>query len=164
VDDFVQEAEQFDDLTMLCLEYRGPQTENPKYELEVAAEIEKLPEVLSFLEGHLEEAGCPPKAQMQLAVAAEEIFTNIANYAYAPQTGSAVVCLEISREPSAAIVTFVDSGVPFDPLAKADPDVTLPAEERGIGGLGILMAKKTMDDVKYEYRDGKNVLRLEKKL
>ena len=133
------------------------------FELKIAAEVEKLPEVTAFLEQHLEEADCPPKAQMQLALAAEEIFVNIAHYAYAPGTGSATVRLELFREEPAAALTFLDSGVPFDPLAKPDPDVTLAAEERGIGGLGIFMTKKTMDRVQYEYRDGQNVLRLEKK-
>ena len=138
--------------------------ESKKYELEIAAEIEKLPVVLAFLEQHLEEADCPPKVQMQIAIAAEEIFVNIAHYAYAPGTGNAKVWLELSPEPVTAVITFLDRGVPFDPLAKPDPDVTLSAEEREIGGLGIFMTKKTMDDVRYEYCDGQNILRLEKKL
>ena len=139
--------------------------ENKLYELEIAAEIEKLPEVLSFIERHLEEADCPPKAQMQLAIAAEEIFVNIAHYAYAPETGDATVRVEVSSsEPVTVAITFIDRGVPFDPLAKPDPDVTLSAEDREIGGLGIYMTKKSMDDVRYEYKDGQNILRLEKKL
>ena len=137
---------------------------NKMYELEIAAEIEKLPEVLALLEQHLEEVDCPPKAQMQIAIAVEEIFVNIAHYAYAPKTGMASVRLELSSEPASAVITFLDRGVPFDPLAKPDPDVTLSAEDREIGGLGIFMTKKTMDDVRYEYRDGQNILKLEKKL
>ena len=137
---------------------------NKMYELEIAAEIEKLPEVLAFLEQHLEEVDCPPKAQMQIAIAVEEIFVNIAHYAYAAKTGMASVRLELSSEPASAVITFLDRGVPFDPLAKPDPDVTLSAEDREIGGLGIFMTKKTMDDVRYEYRDGQNILKLEKKL
>ena len=137
---------------------------NKMYELEIAAEIEKLPEVLAFLEQHLEEVDFPPKAQMQIAIAVEEIFVNIAHYAYAPKTGMASVRLELSSEPASAVITFLDRGVPFDPLAKPDPDVTLSAEDREIGGLGIFMTKKTMDDVRYEYRDGQNILKLEKKL
>ena len=138
--------------------------EHKLYELEISAEIEKLPDVLSFIEQHLEEADCPPKAQMQIAIAAEEIFVNIAHYAYAPGTGMAMVRLELTPEPVTAVITFIDCGIPFDPLAKPDPDVTLSAEDRQIGGLGIYMTKKTMDDVKYEYKDGRNILRLEKKL
>ena len=132
------------------------------FELTIPAEVEKLPEVLAFLEQHLEEAGCSMKAQMQLAIAAEEIFVNIAHYAYAPETGMATVRLEVSGEPKTAAVTFIDQGVPFDPLAKPDPDVTLAAEDRQIGGLGIYMTKKTMDDVRYAYQDGQNVLTLKK--
>lgn len=135
-----------------------------KYELELEAAAEKLPEVLSFLEEHLERADCPPKTQMQIAVAAEEIFVNIASYAYAPETGRAQVCLELFRDPLRAVITFLDSGRPFDPLKREDPNVLLPAEERQIGGLGIFMTKKLMDGVRYEYRDGKNVLTMEKVL
>lgn len=134
------------------------------FELEIDAEVEKLPEVLAFLEQHLEEAGCPMKTQIQIAIAAEEIYVNIAHYAYPQGHGSATVRLELSQEPLTAAITFTDRGIPFDPLAKPDPDVTLSAEERGIGGLGIYMTKKSMDDVKYERRDGQNILRMEKKL
>ena len=163
VDDFVREAEQFDDLTMLCLEYcgKGGQTSDAR-ELVLDAEVDNLERVLGFLEEQLAAADCPMKAQMQLCVAAEEIFVNIASYAYAPGTGKATVRVAIEEEPRRAIVTFLDSGTPFDPLAREDPDVTLSAEERQIGGLGIFMTKKTMDDVSYVYRDGQNVLTLKK--
>lgn len=133
-------------------------------ELVVPAQIEKLQEVLSFLEQALGEVDCPLKKQMQIAVAAEEVFVNIASYAYAPGTGIATVCIETADDPPVATITFSDSGIPFDPLNKADPDVTLPAEERKIGGLGIFIAKKTMDEVRYEYKDGQNLLTLIKKL
>ncbi|MBQ9686531.1 MAG: SpoIIE family protein phosphatase, partial [Oscillospiraceae bacterium] len=165
VDAFVQEAEQFDDLTMLCLEFKGePDMTGNCKELSLPAEVEKLPELLSFLERQLEEAGCPMKTQMQISVAAEEIFVNIANYAYAPGKGIATVRLSICDDPATACITFIDRGAPFDPLEKEDPDVTLSAEEREIGGLGIYMTKKTMDDVRYEYKDGQNRLTLIKKL
>ena len=133
---------------------------NPYYEIEVAASLDNLQQVLSFLEEKLEAAECPMKVLMQITVAAEEIFVNIANYAYAPNTGMATVCLTISESPRAASITFRDSGMPFDPLAKEDPDVTLPAEERQIGGLGIYMTKKAMDEMRYEYTNGQNVLTL----
>ena len=133
-------------------------------ELVVPAQIEKLQEVLSFLEQALGEVDCPLKKQVQIAVAAEEVFVNIANYAYAPGTGTATVRIEIADAPPVATITFSDSGVPFDPLNKADPDVTLPAEEREIGGLGIFMTRKFMDNVTYTYKDGKNVLTLKKNL
>ena len=133
-------------------------------ELTAEAAVENLPQVLGFIEQCLEEADCPLKAQMQITVAAEEIFVNIAHYAYAPGTGEATVRVEIIDDPAAVSITFLDRGVPFDPLAKPDPDVTLSAEERGIGGLGIYMVKKSMDEVRYAYRDGQNVLTLVKGL
>ena len=134
------------------------------FELRIPAVVEKLPELLAFIEQQLVEVGCPLKTQMEIAVAAEEVFVNIASYAYAPGTGIATVCIEIDDDPPAATIAFSDSGVPFDPLKKADPDVTLPAEEREIGGLGIFMTRKFMDDVTYTYRDGQNILTLKKNL
>ena len=132
------------------------------FELRIPAVVEKLPELLAFIEQQLEEVGCPLKTQMEIAVAAEEVFVNIASYAYAPGTGAVTVRIEISDDPAAATITFSDSGIPFDPLKKADPDVTLSAEEREIGGLGIFMTKKIMNDVTYTYRDGQNILTLKK--
>ena len=126
--------------------------------------MDNLPRVLSFIDGHLEQAGCPVKAQMQIDVAAEEIFVNIAHYAYAPDRGKAVVRVEVSGDPVTVSLTFIDHGVPYDPLLREDPDVTLPAEERQIGGLGVFLVKQTMDDVNYVYRDGKNILTLKKGL
>jgi len=133
-------------------------------ELELEATVENLPTVLSFIEEALERSDCPPKTQMQIAVAAEEIYVNIASYAYAPGTGMATVGVELSGEPVSVTVTFTDSGKPFDPTGKADPDVTLPAEERDIGGLGIFMTRKIMDEVRYEYKDGKNILTMIKNI
>ena len=160
VDQFVDGAEQFDDLTMLCMEYKGPK---PTNELTLEASAENLSRVQTFVEERLEAAECPMKAQMQIGVAVEEIFVNIASYAYAPNKGEATVRVEHSEDPASVTITFIDSGTPYDPLKKADPDVALPAEEREIGGLGIFMTKKLMDDVTYEYRDGRNILTLKKK-
>lgn len=133
-------------------------------EIEVPADVEKLDEVQAFIGELLEEQGCPFKTQMAIDVCVEEIFVNIAHYAYAPGTGAATVRAEISGEPPEITITFTDRGKPFDPLAKEDPDVTLSAEERDIGGLGIYMTKKMMDDVSYEYKDGCNILQIRKKL
>lgn len=116
----------------------------------------------SFVEERLEEAGAPPRTRMQLAVAVEEVFVNIAHYAYAPGTGEADVAMAFSETPAAVTITFSDRGAPYDPLAKTDPDVTLGAEEREIGGLGIFMTKKLTDELRYEYLDGQNVLTLKK--
>lgn len=134
------------------------------YELTVDATLDNLRLVNAFLEEHLEEADCPLKAQMQISVAAEEIYVNIAHYAYAPETGTATLRLELQEEPPAVTLTFLDSGIPFNPLDRTDPDVSLPAEEREIGGLGIFMTRKSMDDLRYEFRDGQNILTLTKRL
>ena len=133
-------------------------------EITIEAKLENLDEVLGFVDGQLEELECPMKAQMQIDVAVEEMFVNIASYAYAPGVGSAVVRFESSQDPTSVTITFIDSGVPYDPVQKDDPDVTLSAEERGIGGLGIYMAKKAMDDMKYVYRDGQNILSISKSI
>ena len=136
---------------------------NTYRELTLPAEIDRLPEVLSFVEEQLEEIGCPMKAQMQVSVAVEEVYVNIASYAYAPGTGMATIRLALTEE-QAVTITFIDSGVAFNPLEKEDPDVSLPAEEREIGGLGIFMTKKTMDEVRYERLDDNNVLTLIKRV
>ena len=130
--------------------------------IQVEAVKENLLEVLGSVEEYYEEVGCPIKTQMQINIAVEEIFVNIASYAYAPETGSVRIRLQAAKDPARALITFEDSGVPYDPLAKEDPDVTLSAEERKIGGLGIYMVKQSMDHVRYEYKDGKNILTLEK--
>ena len=133
-------------------------------EIEIEATEENLDQVLAFIDRHLEAVDCPMKIQMQIDVAVEEIFVNIAKYAYAPDKGNARVRVEVDEEPVTVTITFVDHGTPYDPLAKEDPDVTLSAEERPIGGLGIFMVKNTMDDVFYEYKDGQNILSLKKNL
>ena len=133
-------------------------------ELELDAVPENLQELQSFVEEHLEASDCPPRAEMQIGVAVEEIFVNIASYAYAPETGKTKIRVEVSEEPVTVTITFLDHGVPYDPLAKADPNTKLPAEERQIGGLGVFLTKKLMDDVSYEYRGGQNILTLKKKL
>ena len=99
---------------------------------------------------------------MQIDVAVDELFGNIAHYAYGTGTGPVTVRVETLTEPPGARITFIDQGVPYDPLAKEDPDVTLSAKERKIGGLGIFLVKKSMDDVAYEYKDGQNILRIRK--
>ncbi|MBQ7505837.1 MAG: ATP-binding protein [Lachnospiraceae bacterium] len=132
------------------------------FELVVPAKVDKLQDVMAFLEEHLGEAG--PKVLMKLSIAVEEIFVNIASYAYEPETGKATMRLEFEENPRTVVITFIDEGVPFNPLARPDPDVTLSAEERGIGGLGIFMTKNSVDKMEYEYRDGKNILTLRKEL
>lgn len=133
-------------------------------ELTILAVLENLNQVIAFVDAELEKLDCPLKAQMQLDVAVEELYVNIAHYAYAPGTGSATIRIEPDEAKRAVTVTFIDSGVPFDPLAKPDPDVSLSVEKRPIGGLGIYMVKKSMDDIRYAYSDGKNILSIVKKL
>lgn len=133
-------------------------------ELTLQASLEKLDEVLAFVEESLEKNECPMKVLMQVQIAVEEIFVNIAHYAYDSEQGMVTIRVEVGGDPLQVIITFIDQGIPYDPLKKEDPDVTLSAEERKIGGLGIFMVKKSMDDVKYEYTDGKNILTICKKI
>lgn len=133
-------------------------------EITVPAAVENLEAVTAFVDECLEEVGCPPRAQMQIDIAVDEVFSNIAYYAYQPGTGIVTVQLEVTEEPASVILTFLDSGTPYDPLSREDPDLTQSAEERQIGGLGIYMVKKTMDHVSYAYQDGKNVLKIEKRI
>ena len=133
-------------------------------ELTIAATVENIETVTDFVNEQLEALDCPMKAQMQIDIAIDELFGNIAHYAYNPEVGSATVRVEVIEDPLAVTITFIDNGVPYDPLAKADPDTTLRAEERDIGGLGIYMVKKSMDDIIYEYKDGQNILKIKKYL
>ena len=131
-------------------------------ELKIDAKTENLEQVMAFIDTELEGIDCPMKEQMQLDVAVEEIFVNIASYAYEPGTGDALIRFEKLQDPGRVEITFIDSGIPYDPLKKEDPDVTLSAEERQIGGLGIFMVKKSMDDMTYTRSDGQNILTLYK--
>lgn len=133
-------------------------------ELTIDAAIENIPAVTDFVNEQLASYACPMKAEMQIDIAVDEVFGNIAHYAYAPGVGPATVRVEFAEEPPRAIVTFIDNGAPYDPLKNEDPDTALSAEERRIGGLGIYMVKKSMDAVEYEYKDGQNVLKITKKL
>ena len=133
-------------------------------ELRIEATLENLDNVLAFVDAGLEEQDCPIKVQMQLDVAVEELYVNIAHYAYAPGTGQAVIEFDYNEDTGIVKITFKDSGTPFDPTAKADPDTTLSAAERQIGGLGIYMAKKSTDEMSYEYKDNMNILSIFKKL
>ena len=133
-------------------------------ELVIEASTDKLDEVIAFVDTQLENFECSMKTQMQIDIAVEEIFVNIANYAYNPEIGDATIRVEVSNEPLAVAITFLDHGKPYDPLAKEDPDVTLSAAERQIGGLGIYMVKKSMDDFSYLYKDGQNISTIKKKI
>lgn len=133
-------------------------------ELTVDATVESIPVITEFVDEQLEQFNCPMKAQAQINIAIDELFSNIVHYAYHPGTGPATVRVEVVEEPLSVVITFIDQGVPYDPLAKADPDVTMSAEERDIGGLGIYIVKKNMNEITYEYRDGKNILKIRKEI
>ena len=160
VDEFVAEAPQFDDITMVALQFHGRQY--PKLHFDQAS-ISDISAVTEFVETELEKLDCPMGITMKMSVAIDEIFSNIVYYAYEGGSGPATVTLRPQTEPRAVTLVFEDEGVPYNPLAKPDPDVTLSAEERSVGGLGILIVKKFMDDMSYEYKKGKNTLSLYKK-
>ena len=128
------------------------------------AKRENLPKVLEFVDGQLETVDCPMLTQTSIDVAVEELFINIASYAYDMENGTAVVQVTVLEDPLSVEITFIDNGQQYDPLAREDPDITLPKQKRKKGGLGIFMVKKTMDDVHYEYKDGRNILTIRKNL
>lgn len=132
--------------------------------LTIDATVENIEKVTTFVNEILEEYNCPMKAMTQIDIAIDELFGNIANYAYNPEIGLATVCVEVINDPLAVVIAFTDNGVQYDPLAKDDPDITQSADERAIGGLGIYLVKKSMDDISYEYKDGKNILRIKKNI
>lgn len=131
-------------------------------ELTVQATSENIPVITAFVDEQLERYACPMKAQAQIDIAIDELFGNIVRYAYHPEIGPATVQVEVTEEPLAVVITFIDQGKPYDPLAKEDPDVTLSAEEREIGGLGIYIVKQSMSEITYEYKDGRNILKIRK--
>ena len=132
--------------------------------LTVTAVVENLDEVIAFVAKRLENYGCEHRTLMQIRLAVEEIFVNISSYAYDPAVGPAEVRCEVLEDPMRVIIQFLDGGKPFDPLAKEDADTSEEALMSRVGGLGILLVKETMDDVSYEYKDGRNVLTILKNL
>ena len=128
--------------------------------LTVAATVDNLDRVTAFVDAFLEEQDCPMKTQMQIDLCVEEIFVNIAHYAYPDKDGEAQVL--ISETDGIVELTFIDSGIPYDPLKKEDPDITLSSQERQIGGLGVFLVKKNMDTVTYRYENSQNILAMTK--
>jgi sigma-B regulation protein RsbU (phosphoserine phosphatase) len=176
VKEFVGNAPQFDDITMLAFRYFGPEgekREDPDADwddlpvnrtLTVLAVENNLAEVNEFIKSVLDEVGCSPKARMAIDLAVEEEFVNISHYAYAPETGKVTVKINASRDPKVATLTFMDEGEPYDPFSREDPDVTLSAKERSIGGLGVYLIKELMDETSYKYENGRNVITMVKTL
>ena len=163
IDEFVGEAPQFDDITMLMFDYKLEKEKQMDKKI-FPAKDEELNSVLAFIEEKLEGYGCAMKVQTAICVAIEEVFVNVAHYAYEGKDGEVEFNVEFDSESRVITFKMIDGGIPFNPLLKADPDITLSAEEREIGGLGIFITKKTMDEVTYAYEKGKNVLTMIKKI
>ncbi|MBR6157542.1 MAG: ATP-binding protein, partial [Lachnospiraceae bacterium] len=136
--------------------------EQKKLELTVIATLENYDRVAEFVEGELEIREVPMAAQAQIVIALDEIYTNVAKYAYADDPGEVTVRLDFTEQITEVKMTIMDCGIPYDPLKRPDPDVSLEAEARQIGGLGIYMVKQMMEEVSYEYRGGMNILRMRK--
>ena len=164
IDAFVGEAPQFDDITMLTFDYKHEEGGAQMINKIFPAKVEALSDVLGFVDETLESYACPMKIQTAVCVAIEEVFVNVAHYAYGGGEGDMVLGIGFDEESRTVTFRMTDRGVPFDPLKKPDPDITLSAEEREIGGLGIFIAKKTMDTLTYAYENGENVLTMIKKI
>lgn len=133
-------------------------------ELTVPATSGRLAKVLHFIDKELSQCACSDPVRMKIAVAVEEIYINIVNYAYHPDVGDATVRCAVCENPLRIIIDFLDGGKPYNPLGRKDPDISLSAQDRSIGGLGVYVVKKMMDDVEYEYKDGKNIFTIVKHL
>jgi len=133
-------------------------------EITLKAVIENIPQVTAFVDEQLEAIECPMKAQLQLDVAIDELFCNIASYAYGWGEGEATVRFAFDAAARRVSLDFIDRGMPFNPLTSKEPDISLSAEERSVGGLGIFLVKKTMDRIAYRYEAGQNILTIEKQI
>ena len=162
--EFVGDAPQFDDLTMLGFTWLGPEDANMR-RITLDADVSKLPELTDFLIDGLAGRDCSLKTENVIGVVAEEIFVNIAHYAYPEGNGTAEITMSFEGEDErTAVITFSDSGVAFDPLAKADPDIHASAHDRKIGGIGIFMVREMTDGVEYRRENGRNVLTVRKRI
>ena len=164
VDEFVGEAPQFDDITMLMFDYKQKKGGEHMTKKTFPAKTESLNDVLGFVDQALDTFECPMKIQMAICVAIEEVFVNVAHYAYGGGDGDVELCVGFDAESRTMTFRMTDKGIPFDPLANPDPDITLSAEDREMGGLGIFIAKKTMDSLSYSYENGENILTMIKKI
>ena len=133
-------------------------------EITVDATIENMNTVTAFVDDFLDQIACPMKSKIQINIVIDEIFGNICHYAYKDSVGAVTVRVESGNTPKAVFLTFTDNGIPYNPLETEDPDITLSSEERKIGGLGIYLVKKNMDEMKYEYLNQPNRLWMEKRL
>lgn len=130
-------------------------------EIIIEATIANIIKVTDFINEELDLYNCPNEDKININIAIDEIITNIAKYAYnQSEVGEITVKFDISDNQ--VNIIFIDSGIPYNPVIQPEPDITLSAEDRKIGGLGIFLVKKLMDEVSYEYLDGKNILRIKK--
>ena len=162
VEYYAREVEQFDDITMLALRYLGNE-KNVKY-LTVDADLENLATVTKFIDEQLEAAGCPPKTRIRMDVVLDELFSNISKHAYAPGKGKVTIRTEILEDSKTFSMTLLDSGVEFDPTAYINPELEKPAKERKIGGLGLFLVRKTVDEMIYKRENGQNILTVTKRI
>ncbi|MBR3318398.1 MAG: ATP-binding protein [Atopobiaceae bacterium] len=132
--------------------------------LTVETKIANIERITNYVNEQLDNMKCSRRAKTQIDIALDELFSNICNYAYGDRIGHATIRVQEIPETNSVSITLEDGGIPFDPLAHDDPDISLGIHERAIGGLGIFMVKKTMNAVKYEYRDGLNILTVVKSL
>lgn len=133
-------------------------------EITVDAMIENMNTVTAFVDDFLDQIACPMKSRIQINIVIDEIFGNICHYAYKDSVGAVTVRVESGNTPKAVFLTFTDNGIPYNPLDTEDPDITSSSEERKIGGLGIYLVKKNMDEMKYEYVNQQNRLWMQKRL
>ena len=161
---FVKDAPQFDDITMLCIRYFGSSQEEDSMAntITVPAKVESLDQVNAFVEERLESVGTDMGRQMEIMLAVEEIFVNIAKYAYRGIEGEATIIFSFDEETKMAQLEFHDKGIPYDPTSRKAPDITLEPNKRPIGGLGIHIVRQTMDEVKYNFLGGENILTIRK--
>ena len=164
IDEFVGDAPQFDDITMVMFDYKPKQGGSHMVNQTFPARVDALSDVLGFVDQTLESYECPMKIQTAICVAIEEVFVNVAHYAYGDGEGDMTLGIDFDEKSRNITFRMTDKGTPFDPLKKPDPDITLSAEDREIGGLGIFITKKTMDTVSYAYENGENILTMIKKI
>lgn len=170
IDEFVGDEPQFDDITMLSFYYMRKSVpdmdiynQNAENEITVTADTGNLDKVTDYVNSRLSRYGCPDKTMMQIDIIIDELFGNIAYYAYPQEPGDVIVRVEVTQEKTpAAVITFTDHGIPYNPLEREDPDTTLSTQERKIGGLGIFIVKNSVDDISYEYTEGRNILSIKR--
>ena len=131
-------------------------------EMNVTSSVEQIKPVTDFINAQLSELKCPEESRLQIDVAIDEIFGNIIHYAYKPDNGPVTIRFSVEDDPLAVNITFIDHGIPFNPLKEASPDLSLPLRNRSIGGLGLFVVQNTMDEVSYHYVNDQNILTIRK--